>query len=403
MSEPTFHVVVMGATGFTGKLVAAHLLREYGEEGPVRWAMAGRNESKLAAVRDELGAKAVPLLVADSHDPQALKALVRQSRVVCSTVGPFAKHGDALVEACAEAGTHYCDITGETQWIRRMIDRYQDVAAGSGARLVHCCGFDSIPSDLGTWFLHRQMSAAGKPPLEVRLQVRRIAGGASGGTVASIFNVLDEARGDRDLRRLLARPYSLNPDPSWRGPDGRDQQGPLLDDWSERWTAPFVMAAVNTRVVRRSNALMDFAYGEDFRYSESVATGRGWRGRARAYSVSASLGLGFAGAAMPLTRPLVSRMFPDPGEGPSPEEQLSGSFDLALTGQAADGTRMTARVTGDRDPGYGSTSRMLGEAAVCLASDELDVAGGSWTPASAMGQSLIDRLQARAGLSFQME
>ncbi len=400
-----FDVVVWGSTGFTGRLVAEYLLGQYGVDGDLKWAMAGRDPRKLREVRAGLGERAdgIPLLTADSHDPESLDALACRTAVICSTVGPFAKHGSALVAACAGSGTDYCDITGEVQWIRKMIDAHESTARRSGSRIVHCCGFDSIPSDLGTMFTHGQMARLhGGPCEQVKLRVRRMKGAFSGGTVASLLNALDEARNDQETRRVMGNPYGLNPTDEQSGPDGPDQSNVRWDEDVDSWTAPFVMAAINTRVVRRSNALLDFAWGRDFRYDEAVLTGPGPAGWVRAASMTATLGAFLAAASVGPARSLMNRLFlPQPGEGPDKEAREKGYFDILLVGKRGDDVVRT-RVRGDRDPGYGATCRMLGESAVCLALDSLDTPGGSWTPASAMGQNLIGRLAANAGMSFQV-
>lgn len=401
-----FDVVVWGATGFTGRLVAEYLLGRYGTNGDLTWAMAGRDERKLREVREDLGdaSDQVPLLIADSHDEDSLRAMAARTAVVCSTVGPFAKHGAGLVAACAAGGTDYCDITGEIQWIRKMIDAHESTARKSGARIVHCCGFDSIPSDLGTLFTHRQMqSVHGGPCEQIKFRVRRMKGAFSGGTVASLLNALEEARGDREARRTMSNPYGLNPAGQQSGPDGPDQSTVRWDQDVESWTAPFVMAVINTRVVRRSNALLDYQYGRDFRYEEAVMTGDGAAGWVRAVALAGSLGGFVAASSIRPVRSLMNRLFlPQPGEGPDRQARENGFFDILLIGKRGNKIVRT-RVRGDRDPGYGATCRMLGESAVCLARDGLAIPGGSWTPASAMGERLIERLEASAGISFRTD
>jgi short subunit dehydrogenase-like uncharacterized protein len=400
-----FDVVVWGATGFTGRLVAEYLLRRYAVGGDLRWAMAGRDQKKLQDVRAGLGegSEDIPLLTADSHDPASLAAMASRTAVVCSTVGPFAKHGSDLVAACATGGTDYCDITGESHWIRRMIDAYESTARKSGARIVHCCGFDSIPSDLGSLFTHRQMERLhGGPCEQIKYRVRRMKGTFSGGTVSSLLNALEESRSDPDARRVMGNPYGLNPIGQQTGPDGPDQSSVRWDGDVGSWTAPFVMAAINTRVVRRSNALLDFAYGRDFRYDEAVMTGDGPAGWVRATAMTASLGAFLGAASIGPLRSLMNKLFlPQPGEGPDREARENGFFDILLVGKRGKDV-VRVRVRGDRDPGYGATCRMLGESAVCLAKDGLETPGGSWTPASAMGEHLIGRLEANAGLTFQL-
>ena len=405
MSQSTqreYEVVLWGATGFTGALVAQHLMATYGDG--LRWAIAGRNREKLQQLRAELGQPQLPVIVADSADKPSLDAMVTSTRVVCTTVGPYALYGDELLAACAGAGTHYCDLTGEVQWMARNIERYLPAARDSGARIVHTCGFDSIPSDLGTWFLQQQMLARfGEYADEVKSRVGKFSGGASGGTIASMMHMLEEAGDDPAVREAMENPYSLNPEGEQWGPDEIDSNRPAYDEDFAQWTAPFVMAAINSRVVRRSNALAGYPWGTEFRFSERLLTGAAGRGKRRA------AGVGIGSQLTPLVmglkpmRHLASRLLPAPGEGPSPEEQRRGHFELFLHGRNFDsGNALKARVSGDRDPGYGATSRMLGEAAVSLARDKLECGGGIWTPATAMGGALVERLQNSAGMTFEV-
>lgn len=400
-------LIVWGASGFTGSLVVEYLLQHYAPGTALRWAIAGRNPDKLAAMLQKVAGdqNAVPILTGDSHDAAALDRLAKSARVILTTVGPYAQYGTPLVRACAENGTHYCDLAGEPQWIRQMIDRYEETASQQGARIVHSCGFDSIPSDFGVWFLQQHaMDRHGQPCKEIKLLVKASKGGVSGGTVASSLNAMAEARSDRDVARALVDPYSLNPEGLRHGPDGRDQTGVVFDDTAGSWTAPFIMAVINTKIVRRSNALLDFPYGRDFRYSEAVMTGPGLAGRCKAASVTAGLGAFMAASSNRISRSLiVERLLPKPGEGPDRAKREAGFFNLRLYGTLPDGGLLRARVTGDRDPGYGSTSKMLSESAVCLAQDELSAAGGSWTPVSAMGDALFKRLTGNAGLTFTIE
>lgn len=406
MNEREFDIVVWGATGFTGALVAEYLLAQYGADGDVRWAIGGRSETKLGALKKRLGSRAesLPVIVADSGDRPALAAMVRRTRVVLTTVGPYAKYGTPLLEACVEAGTSYCDLAGEVQWIRRMIDTYGEKAEQTGARIVNCCGFDSIPSDIGVWYLQREAKQRHSTYCShVLMIVKAIRGGASDGTAASIVNLVKEAREDPEIRRYVAKPYSLNPEGRRDGPRVKDQQKPVYNDLLETWTAPFVMAACNTRVVRRSNALQDFEYGDDFLYDETIPTGSGVTGWAKASAISAGLGALLVGAAFKPTRyPLERFILPKPGEGPDANARANGFFNLVHIGTLPDGSTIKVRVTGDRDPGYGSTSKMLAESAVCLAKNDLSVGGGFWTPATAMGAALHRRLVDNAGLTFDV-
>lgn len=400
LNQRKYDVIVWGASGFTGRLVTEYLLGKYGAHGDLRWAIAGRDRSKLEDTCSDL-----PVIIADSFDSRAMQSLAADTRVVLTTVGPYARFGSALVEACVAHGTHYCDLAGEVQWMSRMIDRFQQGAENSGARIVHSCGFDSIPSDIGVWLVQQQaIERHGEPCTEIKLLVRAMKGGASGGTFASMMNAVEESRRDHDIARILRDPYALNPEGERCGPDRGDQAGVGFDTETGAWTAPFIMASVNTRIVRRTNVLLDYAYGRDFRYSEATLTGKGPGGWMRSACMTAGLG-GFmlASAFGPSRAVLVKKVLPRPGEGPDRQRRESGFFDLRLIGKLPNGTVIRARVTGDRDPGYGSTSRMLGESAVCLATDELSLHGGFWTPASAMGDLLAKRLVDNAGLTFDIE
>jgi short subunit dehydrogenase-like uncharacterized protein len=401
-----FDIIVVGATGFTGALVAEYLCERYGVGKDLRWAAAARNERKLNALRESLGPRAVslPLVVADTLDAGSVRELAKRTRVVLTTVGPYARYGSELVAACAENATHYCDLAGEVQWIRRMIDAHDATARQSGARIVHCCGFDSIPMDIGAWFLQQEALARfGAYCESILLLVRAMKGGASGGTMASIMNVMREARADREVARVLARPYSLNPEGEQRGPDRGDQRGIRFDTDAQSWTAPFIMATVNTRVVRRSNALLGYPWGDSFRYHEAMRTGGGAGGWFRSAMITGGLA-GLVGAAsFNWSRGLLERfVLPRPGTGPDAAARERGFFNLEEIGQLADGRQIRSRITGDRDPGYGSTSKMLAESAVCLALDDLDSEGGVLTPAAAMAAPLLARLRKNAGLSFEI-
>lgn len=394
MSRRDFDVVVWGATGFTGKLVAEYLASKAG----LRWAIAGRSREKLEAVRGAIGQPELPLLVGDSHDRASLDAIVARTKAICSTVGPFAKFGSELVAACVAGRTHYCDITGETHWIRKMIDRHHDAAREHETRIVPCCGFDSIPSDLGTHVLQQQaVLRYGAPCQRVTLYVERTKGSLSGGTVASMANIMEEASRDQALRRLLADPYALNPEGERRGPDPRDDMG-VGRAPDGAWTAPFIMAAINTRVVRRSNALLGYPYGREFRYAERTRFPASLKGMALAGAFTGGLAVvGGLLMARPTRRLLLGRL-PAPGEGPSRQAREQGYWRVRLCSEE-DGAALEVRVEGDMDPGYGDTAKMLAESALCLAGDPLQSPGGLLTPASAMGDALVERLR-RAAIRF---
>ncbi len=403
-----FDLILWGATGFTGQLLADYLLKRHGADGDLRWALAARNQVKLAKVKEELGAEAekLPVLIADSSDRESLDEMVARTRAICSTVGPYALYGTELVDACAAAGTDYCDLTGEVPWMRRVLDQFGEAARASGARIVHCCGFDSIPSDLGVWFLQQQaVERLGQPCTRVRMGVERMRGAMSGGTAASMVNIIEETRANPEVRKVASNPFALCPPDLRQGPRQPYVKGPAFDEDLNSWLAPFVMAAINTRIVHRSHALQDRPWGDDFKYDEAMMTGSGFAGRRRAWSWSAALGAFALGSSFGPTRSLLKKRFlPKPGEGPSPEEQEKGFYRLLFDGHTADGKRIQVRVTGDRDPGYGSTSKMLGEAAVSLA-QELPrdaLPGGFWTPSTALARVLKPRLEAHAGLSFEV-
>ena len=389
MTKP-FDLVVHGATGFTGRLVVEYLLRRYPAGSGLRWAMGGRNAAKLAAVRDELGAPAdTPLVVTDTGNPASLQALMEQARLVLTTVGPYQLYGNELVAACASAGVDYVDLCGEPAWMRQMIDAHEAAARASGARIVFSCGFDSIPFDLGVFMLQREMQARfGQPAQRVRGRVRKMKGTFSGGTAASLKATMAAAAAQPGVLELLRNPFSLTP--GFEGPRQPSGSKPMVDEVLGLWVAPFVMAAINTRNVHRSNFLLGHAYGADFVYDEMMVTGAGEKGEALANAVAADKSLGADDG-------------PKPGEGPSREERESGFYDVLFIGTDTAGHSLRVGVKGDRDPGYGSTSKMITEAAVCLLQDAPDTPGGIWTTAPAMGDALIARLKANAGLSFTVE
>ena len=384
-----FDVVVFGATGFTGRLVAEYLQNQYGSD--VSWAMAGRSKDKLEAVRDEMGvSKNIALIVADSSDAASLDAMAARTKSVCTTVGPYQLYGDGLVQACAKAGTDYVDLSGEPAWMVDSIRKYQSAAEKSGARIVHSCGFDSIPFDMGIYFLQQHAIAYhGGPCAKVRGRVRKMKGTFSGGTAASFFETMKRAGQQPEVLQWLKDPFSLVP--GFNGPPQPTGHKPIEEKDLGSWSAPFIMASINTKNVHRSNALLGHLYGQDFVYDEMVLTGPGEQGKAAAEYVAKDDSM--------------AKDPPKPGEGPSKEERETGFYDVMFVGDAADGTRIIAGVTGDKDPGYGSTSKMIAEAALCLAKDinRDDTPGGVYTSAPAMGGALIDRLVANAGLTFKIE
>jgi short subunit dehydrogenase-like uncharacterized protein len=401
-------VVVFGATSFVGQILTRYLYETFGLDGKLRWAAAGRSRPKLEQVRRALGddAGTLHLLTADASRPDDLRKLCTSARVIVSTVGPYALYGGPLVQACAETGTDYCDLTGEPQWIRRMLEKHETTARRTGAQIVHCCGFDSVPFDLGVHFLQaRARERLGRPCSQVKMRVRKMQGGFSGGTVASMLNLLEEVSAEPSLRRVLADHYALCPPDRRPAVRQRDVRFAEYDADFGAWIAPFVMSAINTRIVHRTNALSRHSYGPEFRYEEAVLTGKGVTGRLNAIGLSGALGTMLAaGAVGPTRRALQRFVLPAPGEGPSPESQRRGSYDLRFFGRTEDGRVLRSRVTGDRDPGYGSTAKILSQAAACLALDVRPTpgAGGFPTTAVVFGDKLIERLRAHAGLTFEL-
>ena len=406
--KANYDLVVFGATGFVGRILCGYLLDRVGADKTVKWAIAGRTKAKLETLMAELGAKAdgLPYIVADATDETSLEALCAQTRVVISTVGPYALYGEPLVKVCANTGTDYCDLTGEPQWVRQMIERYQTAARGSGARIVHCCGFDSIPSDLGVYYLQEQAKAQfGKYCDRVKMRVKSAQGGISGGTAASGINIIQETQTNSKLRQELDNPYSLCPEaptPTAHPPTLTPVE---YDSDFQGWASPFVMAAINTRVVLRSNALLNYPYGKRFQYEEAVLTGPNITGWLVAKGLSAALkGLAVATAFSPTRWALKETIVPQQGEGPSQASQEQGFYDLRFWGATEKGETIETKVTGDRDPGYGSTAKILGQAGLCMAIDfaEADKPGGFWTPSSMFGYVLIARLMKAAGLTFEV-
>ena len=385
-----YDVVIYGATGFTGRLVAEYMNTTYGVGKDVSWAMAGRSLDKLKTVRDEMGIpKSVDLIVADASDPASLEAMVKSARCVLTTVGPYQLYGTPLVEACATQGVDYVDLSGEVAWMHDMIAAYEDTAKKSGARIVFSCGFDSIPFDLGVLFLQNEaMREFGTPAVRVKGRMRKMKGTFSGGTAASGRETMARAMRDPAVMAVLRNPFSLTG--GFDGPDQPHGMSVQEDEDFGSWVAPFIMAPINTKNIHRSNAIMGHPYGTDFVYDEMMLMGPGEAGKAAAEMVAKSNTMGGDDG-------------PKPGEGPSKEEREAGLYDFALLGITKNGDRIRATVTGDKDPGYGSTSKIISEAAICLVKDCTDLGGGIYTPAAAMGLTLVARLESHAGLTFSID
>jgi short subunit dehydrogenase-like uncharacterized protein len=386
MSDREFDVVIYGASGFTGRLVAEYLQAEYGGTD-LKWAMAGRNAEKLAAVRDEMGiSKDIALITANSDDPASLAEMAARTKAMITTVGPYQLYGEPLLKACAEGGTDYVDLCGEPAWMKDMIGQYDDVAKKSGARIVLSCGFDSIPFDLGVLF-HQNHAIAnhGGACENIRCRVRGMKGTFSGGTAASFMETMKRAQKQPEILEWLKDPFSLSPEVGAKQPPIHK---PMEEADLGSWATPFIMASINTKNVHRSNALLDYRYGRDFQYGEMVLTGPGEKGEQLAKGMAKSNAFG--------DNP------PKPGEGPSKDERENGSYDVMFVGDAPNGTRIISSVKGDKDPGYGSTSKMIAEAALALVQD-VKGPGGVMTSAPAMGDALLNRLQSHAGLTFAIE
>lgn len=407
-----FDVILFGATGFTGKLVAEYLA-EHARRNDLRWAIAGRSKDKLEAVRDDLAKHdeslaTLAILVADSHDVAALNALAAETRVVVTTVGPYAKYGLELARVCARRGTSYCDLTGEPNFVRSVIDECHAIAKETRACIVHCAGYDSIPSDLGThmaWdYTHRTY---GEGLSWCKVFTGRTSGAPSGGTIATMLDLMESAKSSRDIRRLLLDPHGLDPERGGgpRDPFEDDRRTVRFDKDLGRWTAPFIMAAINTRIVRRSHALLreedGGGYGRRFRYNEAMSFGRGPRGLLTASLVTAGIGAFFGAVTIPPARAALERfVLPAPGEGPSREKIDRGFFEMLVLARTESGKAVRGRVAGTKDPGYGATATMLAETAIGLAKDGAR-RFGVHTPATSLGMRLVDRLRL-AGMTFEI-
>ena len=407
MDNKSLDIILFGATSFVGQIATKYLFEHIGLNSDIKWAIAGRSEKKLNQVKEQLGPEAdgIPILIADSSDLASLNQLCQQTRVILSTVGPYALYGETLIEACVTQGIDYCDLTGEAYWIKNMLDKYELAAQKSGARIINCCGFDSIPSDLGVYFLQQtSQQQHGQSLNHVKLRVKAMKGGVSGGTVASGIEMAKAAKKDPLLRRNMGNPHVLCQSTKTFSTRQPRIVKPTYDPDFKAWSAPFIMEAINSRIVLRSNSLDQHKSSDNFTYGEAVLTGKGLKGYLRATAITLSLG-GFAVATKyRFLRYLIQRfLLPKPGEGPTPEQQKNGFFDLRIIGKR-DQKSLLVKVTGDRDPGYGCTAKMLVQSGLCMAYDisKSDLSGGFWTPAIAMGDKLIKRLTNSAGMTFEI-
>ena len=359
-------LIIWGATGFTGQLVSEYINKKY-SNAALKWGIAGRNKEKVSVIAERLNIAKDRIFIADCNDTESLIKLTSKTKVICTTVGPYAKYGSNLIEACIKTNTNYCDITGETQWIRKMIDKYHKMAKENKIKIINSCGFDSIPSDMGVFYSQKKLfEKTGKYASKINMRVAGAKGGISGGTYNSLSNVLEEARVDKEVRKTLTNPYGLNPIDKQKGPDKADLQSVIFDKVSNSWIAPFVMAGINTKIVRRSHALIDFKYGSDFSYDEATLSGKGVLGQVKGYLSLIPIFLATRKKGS-FIKNIVDYILPKSGEGPSENTRISGYYNLRfyLTQQ---NKIYLSKVIGDMDPGYGSTSKMLAESAVCLAS-----------------------------------
>ncbi len=397
MAEKNFDFILYGATSFVGKIMCEYLADYDAEE--FKWAMAGRSEKKINDLKKELSLEGIQHFIVDAENEVLLEQMANQTKVVISTVGPYALYGEPLLKVCATTGTDYCDLTGEPQWIKRMLDAHEKTAQASGARIINSAGFDSIPSDLGVYFSQKYAhEKTGSYVDQIKMRVRKMRGGASGGTVASLLNVLKEAKTNPALRKALINPYILCPEGHPFSVRQKNHKKAEYDEELKFWTMPFVMAAINERIVHRTNALLENRYGDDFRYDEAMSAKKS----SDAKKMTFGLGAFVVGASItPVRWMLENFILPKPGEGPSKKEQLKGMFDMRFFAKLADGYQVV-KVEGDRDPGYGSTAKMLVQTALTLAKDVPDLPGGFWTPAAGLNEPLRNRLEKHAGVSVSL-
>ena len=397
-----FDIIIWGATSFTGKLVAEYIFKKYGSS-KIKWAIAGRNLKKLEKIRYQVADENIPIFIADSFDEESLSKFVKITKVVCSTVGPYSLYGTKLVKLCVENNTNYCDITGEAHWIRSLIDRFHEEAKSKKIKIINSCGFDSIPSDMGVYFIQNEIKKINNNYAKsIKMRVAGIRGGISGGTYSSINNLLKEAYRDKSIFKVLNNPYGLNPKDKMEGLDKKDLRKIIFDKESNSWIYPFIMAGINTKIVRRSNALSNFIYGKDFRYEEAMIAGKGISGFWKA--ILAVFPLAMIGLnPNSFLKKIVDSFMPKPGEGPGIEKRKNGFYNLRFYITLNDNRTAFAKVIGDSDPGYGSTSKMLAESALCLAFDNLSDNYGVITPSYGMGDKLLNRLNDNAGLSFELK
>ena len=403
-SNQAFDIVVYGATSFVGQILTEYL-RDYGQLShenaeKFTWAIAGRSQAKLLELKTRLNMPDIPHFVADATDEVELTKIANSTKVIITTVGPYALFGETMVKVCAHTGTDYCDLTGEPQWIKAMLDKYEDQAKQSGARIINSAGFDSIPSDLGVYVTQNAaIQRMGSPAQQIKMRVRKLKGTASGGTIASMLNIFQETKDNPAIRKLLVNPYVLCPEDHPFNIRQKSHSKAEYDSELKMWTMPFIMAAINERIVHRSNALLENQYGIAFVYDEAMSA----KSAFQAWSFTLGLGCFMIATSIgPLRNLLVKHVLPKPGEGPSLQEQLNGMYDMRFYANIPNAQSIIVKVEGDRDPGYGSTAKMLAQVGLCLANDVPTLAGGFWTPAAALNEHLIARLKEHAGVTIEV-
>ena len=396
-----FDLIIWGSTGYTGKLVCEYIFKKY-KRTNLKWALGGRNELKIKRLISSLDLKGIPYLIADINNKNSLFEMTKMTRTICSTVGPYAKYGTLLVEACIKSKTNYCDITGETHWIKEIIDKYHTKALKNKVKIIHACGFDSIPSDLGVFYAQNKMKEnTGRYASKISMRVVSMKGGVSGGTIHSFLNILEESKKNKSVRKIINNPHSLNPKADHISRDERDLNKIIYDKTSKTWISPFIMASINTRIVRRSNYLMDFKYGETFIYNEALVVGKSILSKVLGYFrlIPVYLIIKMKNSAF---KSLLNLLLPKPGQGPSEKRRKSGYFKFRFY-VFDNKLKAISSVSGIGCPGYGSTSKMLAESSVCLALDKLSNQNGVLTPSTAFGNALINRLEKNAELRFKIK
>jgi short subunit dehydrogenase-like uncharacterized protein len=402
--DKQYDLIIFGATGFTGRLVVEYLWKKYGLNYSLRWAIAARNKTKLDVINKKVTNGQLPMEIADSNDKESLNHLCRKAKTICTTIGPYSKYGTNLVAACIANQTDYCDLSGEVTWMRKIMDQFHDKAKVAEVKIVHSCGFDSIPSDMGVWKLQGEFKEKhGFYATQVETGVKAMKGGFSGGTFASLGEVMKTASEDKAMKRVLLDPHGLDPSNQKGLSEEKDLRTVQWSASFNSWVAPFIMSTINTRIVRRSHALSNFPYGKNFIYREFSLMGKGMSSWLKAWMMTLPLGIIMSAKPGSFIDRMIQKWAPSPGEGPSKEERENGFWVFDYKASNESGDVLAARIKGDKDPGYGSTSKMLGEAAVCLSLDPLPSNYGILTPATAMGEALWKRLDKNAGLSFKIK